>query len=117
MGINKFDQQKQKFVHYKSDPQNPNSLNNNRIFSLFHDKKGFFWIGTGGGGLNRFDPENEKNIHYMNEPDNTRSLSNNVIKAICEDQSGMLWIGTEIGLNQFNPNTGQFIRYLRTGYG
>ncbi|WP_431200392.1 two-component regulator propeller domain-containing protein [Mucilaginibacter sp. P25] len=40
----------QKFTNYKHDPLNPNSLNDNAIWSFMKDRAGCVWVGTFGGG-------------------------------------------------------------------
>ncbi len=40
------------------------------------------------------------------------TLSNNRVNDILEDHTGALWISTEGGLNQFDKETGKFIRYM-----
>jgi PAS domain S-box-containing protein len=105
-GMNKFDRKKLKFLHYKKEPNNSNSLSNNTIYSITEtiDRgKKILWIGTQMGGLNKFERAENKYTHYQSDPHNPQnSLSDNNIRAIIEDQSGALWIGTNRGLNQFD---------------
>jgi signal transduction histidine kinase/ligand-binding sensor domain-containing protein/DNA-binding response OmpR family regulator len=82
------------FIHYTHDPNNPTSLSDNRVQSIYEDKSGVLWIGTEGGGLNKFNLKNKQFNYYTNEPDNPASLSNNIVLSIYEDKSGVLWIGT-----------------------
>jgi len=124
-----------KFIHYNHDPDNPNSLSDSKIFSIFEDRSGTLWIGTGGGGLNKLVArstslkrllqvgqnlnEIEKSIredteflHYKNDPYDPLSLSDNRIRSIFEDRSGLLWIGTNAGgLNKLNPLKEKFVHY------
>ena len=96
------------FSHYIADPENPNSLNNDRIYALCYDREGIIWIGTDGGGLNRFDPKTETFTHYVNDPDSPDSLSNDNIRTVFEDSSGSLWIGTfGGGLNRLEKGGGK----------
>ena len=110
------------FIHYKNDPNNPDSLSHNFVYSIYEDRSGVLWIGTIGGGLNKFVPSESEGfpptfIHYKNDPNNPDSLSNNFVYSIYEDRSGLLWIGTSAGgLNKLIPgeNDGSpptFIRY------
>jgi len=117
------------FTRFVNDPNNPHSLSNNRIASIYEDHAGTLWIGTLAGGLNKFDREKERFIHFANDPTNPNSLSENTIWSIYEDSLPLrgtgrntLWIGTSNGLNRFdrpdsslkepNGKSGQFTRFV-----
>ncbi|MBF0101783.1 MAG: response regulator [Desulfobacterales bacterium] len=108
-GINKYDGHR--FIYYKSDPFNANSLSDNHVRVMLQDKQGIFWIGTKGGGLNRFDPLTERFIRYNHDPKNNHSISDDILTVIHEDKHGMLWIGTENGLCKFDKSTQSFTIY------
>lgn len=77
---------------------------------ILQDRKGFLWVGTE-DGLNRYDGYEFK--IYKPDIDDPTSLSDRWITAIAEDPQGYLWIGTRLGgLNRYDPQTGQFTRYL-----
>lgn len=100
------------FTHYKHDPANPNSLNDNLVPYIFRDRSGIMWIGTGFSGIDKFDSNKRKFRHYIHEPTNSNSLSNNHVISLYEDQSGMVWIGTSGGgLDKFDRETGRFTHH------
>lgn len=82
------------------------------ILSINQDTGGIFWIGTWGGGLYRYNPMTGETDCYNHDPERPSSLSHNDVYAVHEDRSGLLWIGTRAGLNQFDPDTGEFSRYF-----
>ena len=92
-------------------------LSENSILSIYEDRSGVLWIGTGGGGLNKFNKETEKFFHYKNIPNNPNSLINNSVRTINEDDSGMLWIGTDRGLSKFDKEKGIFTNYINNPKG
>jgi signal transduction histidine kinase/ligand-binding sensor domain-containing protein/class 3 adenylate cyclase/ActR/RegA family two-component response regulator len=99
------------FKHYKHNPDNPFSLSDNQVHSIYEDKSGVLWIGTH-DGLNKFDREKQKFTHFNHNSDNPFSLSDNNVYSIYEDKSGFLWIGTwGGGLNKFDPKKEQFTHY------
>jgi len=103
-----------KFVHFKNNLENPNSLSSDIIWSIYEDNSGNLWVGTNGGGLNRLfiTKKNRKFIHYKHNPLNPRSLNNNFIRSIFQDNSGSMWFGTNGGgLNIFNKTTEKFQHY------
>ena len=76
-------------------------LSQNAGLDLFHDSRGYLWIGTQ-DGLNRFDGYSFK--IYKHDPDDPTSISHNSILTIAEDACGALWIGTwGGGLNRYDP--------------
>lgn len=77
--------------------------------SIVEDKQGFTWFG-GANGLARFDGYNA--VTYRHDPKNPRSISYNGISALLSDRKGRLWIATSYGLNRYNENTGEFVRYM-----
>lgn len=101
-----------KFIKYKNDQMNANSLNDNRVYKIFKDKEGIFWIGTYGGGLNRVDPNKEIFSKEIIKSANPKDISINNIMTIAEDSYGMLWIGSYGGsLTCFDKKTKIFKRY------
>jgi streptogramin lyase/ASC-1-like (ASCH) protein len=112
-GLNKFDREDY-FDHYKSDPNNPNSLSDNFVYAIYEDHLGNLWIGTNSNGVNKFDRKTDTFTHYRNIPGDPSSLSSNFIRMIYEDRAGVIWIGTTGGgLNRFNRQTETFTSYQR----
>ncbi|MCP4400299.1 MAG: response regulator [bacterium] len=99
------------FLHYRHDPDNPQSLSSNKVRAIYEDRAGIFWLATD-GGLNRFDRNTERFFRYRHDPDNPQSLSSNAVRAIYEDRTGIIWVGTiGGGVNRFDRKTTHFIRY------
>jgi signal transduction histidine kinase/ligand-binding sensor domain-containing protein len=112
-GLNKFEREKAHFTRYVNDPNNPQSLSDNNVWSIYASRN-TLWIGTYSGGLNKLVlSEGEGFTRYANDPNKPNSLSHNLVSSIYEDHAGTLWIGTGGGgLNQFNREKEQFIRYV-----
>ena len=107
-GLNKYDGYS--FSNYRHDPDDPNSISSDQIFSICEDSSSDLWIGTL-DGLNKFDSVHETFVSYRHIPSDENSLSHNVINVVYEDRSGMLWVGTPFGLNRLDKETGKFTRY------
>jgi signal transduction histidine kinase/ligand-binding sensor domain-containing protein/DNA-binding response OmpR family regulator len=92
------------------DAADSTSISNNCIISLYLDKAGDFWIGTGNGlcQLVYDSGGKEKFIRYQTDPDNPASIEGRQVLAFCEDRSGRFWIGTGGGLNLFNREQRSF---------
>jgi len=68
--------------------------------SIFHDSRGFLWIGStsssvGGNGVSRYDGQ----TFTLLDTDN--GLADNSVSAITETEDGSLWFGTRAGLSRW----------------
>jgi len=110
------------FERFLRDPQDVNSLSDNRIVSLYEDElrsnkdTTFLWIGTVGGGLNKLEIINSENssaqikykfTHYTEKD----GLPNNVVYGILGDKNGNIWLSTNNGISKFNPAQEAFRNY------
>jgi signal transduction histidine kinase/ligand-binding sensor domain-containing protein len=118
-GLDQFNPETNTFKHYTHHAEDGKSLANDTITSLLIDHLGHFWIGTY-AGLDLFDPKAGTFTHYQHKDNDPTSLSYNRIRAIYEDHEGTIWVGTGLawdldekgGLNRFDREKGNFIRYL-----
>ncbi|HEY73315.1 MAG TPA: GAF domain-containing protein [Thermoflexia bacterium] len=107
VGLDKFDDENEQFIHYRPRRRSQNTVN-----AIYEDDSGALWVGTS-GELARFNREKEQFIHYQNILYDPRSLSSNVVRVIYQDRAGVLWVGTEGGgLNKFDRESEQFTPYL-----
>ncbi|GAA4230327.1 two-component regulator propeller domain-containing protein [Postechiella marina] len=100
-----------KFIVYKNNIKDKNSISHNYILELKESSRGEFWIGTFGGGLNKFIPSIDGKSDSFIRYNETNGLPNNVIKGILEDDKKNLWISTNKGISKFNPATEIFKNY------
>lgn len=93
-----------RFVQYKHDPYDKNSIADNYVRSVCEDNFGNYWIGTF-KGLNMLDITTG-NIILYSEDNRPYSLSNSSVICITKDQQGTLWLGSHYGgVNLFNPQS------------
>ncbi|MCJ8268522.1 MAG: hypothetical protein MJK04_03880, partial [Psychrosphaera sp.] len=85
-GLNRYDGYG--FKVFRHNPDDPYSISNNHINTLYVDVRGILWIGTNGGGLNRFDANTARFIHYNHIDTGPNSLSDNKVLAIVESSAG-----------------------------
>lgn len=105
-GLQRFDPTSHQFRVYKHNPNDPMSLSNNRVNSVFFDLSGAIWVGTQ-DGLEKFDRSTGTFKTYYEHD----GLSGNVVSCILEDEKRNLWISTNNGLSKFNVSTQIFERY------
>ncbi len=120
-GLERLDPSTGIFTHFVHSSNDPESIIHNDVKAIFEDHQGVLWVGTT-GGLEIFDRKSQKFKHFTSDPNDPTTISNNCVKEIYEDSNNSLWFGTgepwggyDInigGLNQFDRNTGKFIRYV-----
>lgn len=64
-------------------------LSNNSVYSIYKDRDGFMWFGTG-AGLNRFDGYTFKVYRHLSS--DSLSLPDNYVKEIAEGPDGLMWV-------------------------
>jgi ligand-binding sensor domain-containing protein/serine phosphatase RsbU (regulator of sigma subunit) len=107
-GLERIDTKTGKSKTFKHNPTDPSSLINDKVYTIYRDKKGNLWVGTF-DGLDKLDEKTGKFIHYRNDSNNSNSLPDNWVWPIFEDSRGNLWIGTvRGGVSKFDPITNTF---------
>jgi ligand-binding sensor domain-containing protein/signal transduction histidine kinase len=100
-GLNKYDGNE--FTVYKHDPEDPNSLSSDMIYSIAEDKKGNLWVGTE-NNLNMFDPAGKKFSRCPGSDDNP--AKGKMVYSIAIDGKEKIWTGTQgEGLINYDPAT------------
>ena len=109
-GLDRFDERTGRFKHYRHNPDDPNSLISDNVYTIYGDRNGHIWVGQQ-YGISRFDPATERFTNYRPVPNNPASLANSVW-VIYQDRSGTLWLGTWGGaLIRFDDKTKTFVNY------
>ncbi len=84
-------------VHYLNNPEDANTLSNNRVFSLIEDPDGYIWIATE-YGLNRLNPKNGDFLRFNQK----NGLPDDMIMGLLFDNEHNLWISHKKGLSRLN---------------
>jgi signal transduction histidine kinase/ligand-binding sensor domain-containing protein/AraC-like DNA-binding protein len=99
------------FTFHKFEPNNPNGLNSDPIYSCLCDNIGNIWLGTYFGGINFWSSE-KSFFKTWHSGISDWQLGGNVVSCLKEDSEGNLWIAFEdMGLNKYNIHTGEVIKY------
>lgn len=95
-------------IHLQSDVNDPYSLSDNAVYSLYKDKENGIWVGSYFGGADYYSyPFANFEKYYPTGKAN--SLHGRRVREFCRDDEGKIWIGTEdCGLNRFDPQTKKF---------
>jgi PAS domain S-box-containing protein len=101
-GIYSIDIKNKTFTAFRHNDNDPKSISDNVMQSVYSDSEGRVWIGTVRKGLCliRYDNGNPSQPYFQNfthDPNNSNSISDGTIRAILDDGNGRLWIGLENG--------------------
>jgi ligand-binding sensor domain-containing protein/signal transduction histidine kinase len=111
-GLSRFDRTMGTFFTYRVDPNDPTSLNDSNIHAICLDRRtGLLWVGTANRGVIVLDRSTGQFTQLPNIPNAPGSLSDNDVNHIYQDKRGNLWVCTHHGLNRWNPETKNFVRY------
>ena len=88
--LSKFNPETNTFINYSNDPDDPTSINDNFIFSIYEDRSGVIWFGTNTGGVNYFHPFTQVFERFINSPKNKNSLSDNAVLSMHTDKRRQL---------------------------
>ena len=111
-GLNRFDRKTGKFTSYLHDSLNAKSLPDNRIYDMYEDKDGNFWIASWDAPFFKMDRNTGEFTRYYPDPLHSDTLSQVPVSEkilpyasfITEDISGALWIGIGgSGMNRYDP--------------
>lgn len=103
-GLNRFDGYTLTVFRQQSD--NPKSLPNNCIQTLYEDQSGKLWVGTRGGGAAWRNPFTGIFTSAYKSSQPIFGIEEQDVYAFAEGQSGTMWIGTGAGLILVNTATG-----------
>ena len=110
-GLAEYDPNTQKFIYYKHNSQDKNSLAHNIVGAIIEDREGNIWVG-GKGGLNKLNRQTRNFTHFKHDPNNPHSLLENYVWDLHLDDRGFLWVaGFGGGLARFDPQTHQVTRH------
>jgi len=113
-GLFRIDTKTMEVKRFVADNNDPKTLSNNIITSIFEDSRGTFWVGTAGDGLNTMDRELGAFTNHSYDPLHPEKISRppvrnfgfaeDHIRFFKEDKHGRVWIGTmNSGMNRYDP--------------
>ena len=114
-GLLRLDPARSRFVRYRHNPADPESLSGDQVHALFLDREGNMWAGTNGAGVNRFSPRPLPFKVYQQKLGDPDSLDMNYTTSIFEDGRGELWIGSLRALGRLDLKTGKMTFDRRAG--
>lgn len=93
--------------HFKKDENDPYSLSEDVVYSIYQDSGGNIWVGTYGGGLNLIRNTKEGKTLFINHKNNLKNYpieTGHRIRHISENSFGNICVGTTSGLIMFSSS-------------
>jgi signal transduction histidine kinase/ligand-binding sensor domain-containing protein/DNA-binding response OmpR family regulator len=104
----------QKFEMKTIDNRSNSEMN---ILSIFEDKSGVLWIGSGNEGIFKSNTEKDIFENFGFDPKNNKGISSPRINCFFQDSFGVLWIGTaQGGVNKLDVTQKLFYNYSNNPY-
>lgn len=98
------------YVNLRKKYNDPYSISDNAVYTLYRDRENGIWAGTYFGGVNYFT-ESYTAFEKFFPRTGENALGGNAVREICADRYGRLWIGTEDGgLNSMDIRSGNITR-------
>ena len=105
INLKTFDPNNPKFIVFKNDPENPNTINLDFLKDLTLDKNNNVWGATFGKGIFRLEMRDNDKVtiyRYKKNIRSSNSLMNDVTQCIRVDNDNNIWIGTRNGLTKLH---------------
>lgn len=113
-GLDRYDPERDRFVHHKPESANPRSLSNANVWHILEDSRGDLWLATF-GGANKMIGRSGEFEHFRFDVDDPASLASDVVWVIYEDSQERLWFGTQEGVSVLQRDTGDFENFKNLG--
>ncbi len=97
---------------FRPRADDPGSVSDVDIRSLYEARDGSIWVSTNTAGLNRLDRRTGRFTRYRHDSADPTSLSDPSVYGVSEDAQGRIWVGTQRGLNRLDADGRRFTRYL-----
>ncbi|WP_231847733.1 two-component regulator propeller domain-containing protein [Shewanella violacea] len=104
-GLFIFTPDKQTYVHYKHEPDNPNGLPSDLVLSIYLDRQDNAWLTTRNAGVAKYIDEEQGFIQFKHKRDEVNSLASNEINAVIQDKANNYWFASYTsGLSKLSPD-------------
>ena len=91
-------------LQFTNNPEDNNSIPENRISALFYDSKGRIWVGIYRQGICLYNAKENNFLRFSSE----HGLNSNTIRCIEEDSEGYILVGTFDGLCRYDEINHRF---------
>jgi ligand-binding sensor domain-containing protein/two-component sensor histidine kinase len=96
---------------FKNNPQDPSTIAENKIYTIFQSSDSLIWIGTV-NGFSVYNPMTERFSNFNSNPNNPNQFPQVMVGRFMEDNDGTIWIASSDGLFHYLRPKNEFIRIL-----
>jgi ligand-binding sensor domain-containing protein/signal transduction histidine kinase len=114
-GLFRFDRDHHRFIQYRNESGNPNSLAENSVIALYEDKEQNIWVGMGTQEPNLFSRKKTTFASLPLLPGTAEYARDTLVGAVLKDESGDLWMGQRI-LRRLKLEGGDVPIYVTTNF-
>ena len=107
-GLLQLDSAHKRFVRYRNDPSDPDSLPADWVLTLFEDREGGIWVGTANAGVARVSGQPLPFLRYRRGQGSSGPFGTNYVLSAYEESPGVIWAGTKGAINRIDLNTGRY---------
>ena len=107
-GLLKLDRDRERFIRYRNDPADPNSLPANWVLALFEDRDSGLWVATANSGVARLSKHPLPFRRYRRRPEASGPSGRDYVFTAYEDSRGVIWAGSKGAINRIDLKTGRY---------
>ncbi|TDP63812.1 sensor histidine kinase [Roseateles toxinivorans] len=107
-GLKRWSPQRQRFVQHRHQQDDPHSLSDDQLASLFQDRTGTLWVGTWDAGINLVDLSSGGFERVLPPLAPQQSKIERVVNGLIGDGRGGLWVAGLGGLKHLDLATDTF---------
>jgi signal transduction histidine kinase/ligand-binding sensor domain-containing protein len=114
-GLLKFDREHRRMISYRNQPENVESIAEDRVISLGKDHQGNIWTAFHARAPNVFSIKKPSFNPLLRPNLSPNSLGEYIVNAIYEDREGVLWVGITGSLLRIDPRSGEYAFFRPSG--
>lgn len=88
---------------FQHDPNKPNSLTSNELWSLMVDLDNHIWVTSWGEGISQVKPDGQV-IRHRHTNGDVHSIPSDMTSAVYQDHDGLVWVATHNGAAIHQPD-------------
>jgi signal transduction histidine kinase/ligand-binding sensor domain-containing protein/DNA-binding response OmpR family regulator len=111
-GLQMYDKKNGKFISFRHNPADEQSIAGNDVRSITEDNHGNLWIAIHGRGVDKFIPSTKKFEHHKVDYGNAaNTITSNWILSIFCDSEDNIWVGSIDGISVIDKKTTTVRKY------
>jgi ligand-binding sensor domain-containing protein len=114
-GLLKFDREHGRMISYRHQPENVNSIAEDRVIALGKDHEGNIWTAFHARAPNVFSIKRPSFSPLLRPNLSPNRLGEYIVNAIYEDREGTLWVGITGSLLRIDSKSGEYAFFRPSG--